>query len=225
MAATKVVFFDLYGTLVYQENPVTNEEVSEYLLQRNCEVSPQGLGASFAFVAFIDYPKYGYQDWHSFLSRVFWRLGTSIKEETLSYIVRLYESRPYRLYLDATDAVIRAKKSGLRTAIITTGTRFIAENAIRPIREHFNLIITGFEAGCDKSNPKMYLKAIEMLRVKPQEAIMIGDDFQLDYVMPKRLGMKAILLDREGKSKDKTVDAIVRNLNEAIGIIIGRARS
>jgi HAD superfamily hydrolase (TIGR01549 family) len=216
--ATKAVFFDLYGTLAYQENPVTNEEVSEYLFRRTYEVSPQQLGAAIAFVAFIDYPKHGYRNWRHFLSRVSWRLGTKIDEETLSHIVNLYESRPYRLYPDAADAVINARKSGLLTAIITTGTRFIAENAIKPIREHFDLVMTGFEAGCDKSNPKMYLKALEMLKIKPQEAFVVGDDFQLDFLIPKRLGIKAVLLDRE--SKNKTINVSAHNLYEAIEFIM-----
>jgi FMN phosphatase YigB (HAD superfamily) len=220
LAATKAVLFDLYGTLAYQDNPVTNEEVSEYLFRRDCEVSPQQLGAAIAFVAFIDYPRHGYRDWRHFLSRVSWRLGTKIDEETLSHIVGLYESRPYRLYPDAADAVISAGKSGLRTAIITTGTRFIAEKAIEPIREHFDLVMTGFEAGCDKSNPKMYLKALEMLKIKPQEAFVVGDDFQLDFLIPKRLGMKAVLLDREGKSKNKTINVLAHNLYEAIEFIM-----
>jgi FMN phosphatase YigB (HAD superfamily) len=221
LAAAKAVFFDLYGTLAYQENPVTNEEVSDYLLRRDYEASPQQLGAAIAFVAFIDYPKHGYRNWHYFLSRVFWRLGTKIDKETLSHVVKLYESRPYRLYPDATDAVVNAKKSGLKTAIITTGTRFIAENAIKSIRGHFDLIMTGFEAGCDKSNPKMYLKALEMLKIKPQEAIVIGDDLKLDFLIPERLGIKTILLDREGKGKDKTVTAFAHDLYEAIKIIVG----
>jgi FMN phosphatase YigB (HAD superfamily) len=61
LAVIKAVLFDLYGTLAYQENPVTNEEVSECLFGRNYEVSPQQLRAAFAFVAFIDYPKHGYR--------------------------------------------------------------------------------------------------------------------------------------------------------------------
>jgi putative hydrolase of the HAD superfamily len=222
LAAIKAVLFDLYGTLAYQENPVTNEEVSEYLFGRNYEVSPDQLRVAFAFVAFIDYPKHGYRNWRSFLSRVFWLLETKVDKETLSGIVRLYESRPYRLYPDAVDAVINAKKSGLKTAIITTGTRFIAENAVKPIRRYFDLIMTGFEAGCDKSNPKIYMKALEILSIEPREAIVIGDDFQLDFLIPKQLGLKTILLDREGKNKGKAVNAFAHDLHEAIEIIIGQ---
>lgn len=220
MASLKAVLFDLFETLTYQENPVTNEEISEFLFSRNYEVSPQQLGASFAFVAFIDYPKHGYRNWSSFLSKVFWRLEVKIDEETLDSIAKLYESRPHRLYPEAANAVISPKKFGLRTAVITTGTQFIAVKAVKPIRRYFDLILTGFEAGCDKSNPKVYLKALEILGIEPQEAVMIGDDLQLDFLLPKRLGLNAILIDRKGKNKGQTVDAFVYNLNEAMETII-----
>jgi putative hydrolase of the HAD superfamily len=82
--------------------------------------------------------------------------------------------------------------------------------------------MTGYEAGCDKSNPRMYKKVLEILGVKPQEAVMIGDDMQLDVFLPKRLGINVILLDRERKipSDGRLVDASVYDLNEAMETII-----
>jgi FMN phosphatase YigB (HAD superfamily) len=50
---------------------------------------------------------------------------------------------------------------------------------------------------------------------------MIGDDVPTDILLPKRLGINAILLDREGKSEEcPQADAVVNNLNEAVEIII-----
>lgn len=220
LVSLKAVLFDLFETLTYQENPVTNEEISEFLFSRNYEVSPQQLRTSFAFVAFIDYPKHGYRNWSSFLSKVFWRLEVKIDEETLDGIAKLYESRPHRRYPGAANAVISAKKFGLKTAVITIGTQFIAVKAVKPIRRYLDLIMTGLEAGCDKSTPKMYFKALEILGIKLQEAVIIGDDLQLDFLLPKRLGLNAILIDRKGKNKGQTVDAFVYNLNETMETII-----
>jgi FMN phosphatase YigB (HAD superfamily) len=67
----------------------------------------------------------------------------------------------------------------------------------------------------------MYRKVLEVLNVKPEEAVMIGDDVPTDILLPKRLGINAILLDREGKSEEcPQADAVVNNLNEAVEIII-----
>lgn len=52
------------------------------------------------------------------------------------------------------------------------------------------------------------------------ETVMVGDELDLDIRLPKRLGMKAILLDRVGQSFSKQsrleAHSIVRNLTEAI---------
>jgi putative hydrolase of the HAD superfamily len=216
----KAVLFDMHGTLVYQDNPVTETEISEYLFNKGYEVSPQTLRAAWGFVAFIDYPKHGYGSWRTFFSRILWRLKVKVDKETLDSIVRLLESRPYKLYADAAEAVAEAKENGFKTATVTTIAKLQFKEALRPIWKCFDFVMTGYEAGCDKSNPKMYGKVLEVLKVKPYEAVMIGDDPQLDIALPRRLGINTILLDRERKNEGKLVDASVYDLNEAMETII-----
>lgn len=219
MIKVKAVLFDLHGTLAYVVNPITETEISEYLFSRGYEVSPQQLKAAWGFVSFIDYPKYGYRNWHTFLSRIFWRLKFRVDKETLDTIVKLLESKPYQLHPDAAEAVIKAKKNGFKTAIVTTIAYFKFKKAIQPIRKYFDFVMTGYEAGCDKSNSKMYRKVLEILKVKPYETIMVGDDIKLDVLLPKRLGIKAVLLDRDGNMKCQDADVVVNNLREAIEVI------
>jgi putative hydrolase of the HAD superfamily len=80
--------------------------------------------------------------------------------------------------------------------------------------------MTGYEAKCDKSNPKMYQKVLEILRVKPHETVMIGDNLQLDILLPKRLGINTILLNREREILESPhADATINDLREAIEVI------
>jgi len=217
----KAVLFDLYGTLAYVENPVTETEISEHLFSKGYEVSPQQLKAAWTFVSFIDYPKYGYKNWRSYFSKIFWRLKVKVNEETLSAIVKLLESKPYQLYPDAAGAVIKARENGFKTAIVTTIAYFQFKKAIQPIRNCFDFIMTGYEAGCDKTNPKMYRKVLEILKARPEEAVMIGDDMPIDIILPKKLGINAILLNREGKNVEcPQADAVINNLNKAVETII-----
>lgn len=221
MVKIKAVLFDLYGTLAYVENPVTETEISEHLFSKGYEVSPQQLKAAWTFVSFIDYPKYGYKNWCSYFSKIFWRLKVKVNEETLSAIVKLLESKPYQLYPDAAGAVIKAKENGFKTAIVTTIAYFQFKKAIQPIRNYFDFIMTGYEAGCDKTNPKMYRKVLEILNARPEEAVMIGDDVPIDIILPKKLGINAILLNREGKNVEcQQADAVINNLNKAVETII-----
>lgn len=223
MARIKAILFDLHWTLVYvrQEDEFTEEQISDYLFSRGYEISPQQVRAAWSFVAFIDYPKYGYKNWPSYLSRIFWRLKTKVDEETLETIVHRFQSTPYRLQWDAAEAVRKAKEFGFKTAILTTIAHFQFEKAIKPIKKYFDFIMTGYEAGCDKSNPKMYRRVLEILAVKPEEAVMIGDNVPIDIELPRRLGMNAILLDREKrKVKCPQADAVVNDLNEAVETVI-----
>ena len=223
MIKIKAVLFDLHGTLAYVENPVTETEIPEYLFSRGYEVSPQQLKAAWAFVSFIDYPKYGYKNWRSYFSKIFWRLKVKVNEETLNAIVKLLESKPYQLYPDAAAAVIKAKESRFKTAIVTTIAYFQFKKAIQPIRNYFDFIMTGYEAGCDKTNPKMYRKVLEILNARPEEAVMIGDDVPIDIILPKRLGINAILLSRERKNVERPqADAVINSLNEAVETIISK---
>jgi len=62
---------------------------------------------------------------------------------------------------------------------------------------------------------------LEILNVKPQEAVMIGDNIPIDIILPKKLELKAILLDREEKNKEcLEADAVVNGLNKTLETII-----
>ncbi len=81
--------------------------------------------------------------------------------------------------------------------------------------------MTGYEAKCDKTNPKMYRKVLEILKVKPEEAVMIGDNIEIDILLPKKLGIHAILLDRNKQNlKCQAANAMVNNLREALELIL-----
>jgi len=65
---------------------------------------------------------------------------------------------------------------------VTTIAHFNFKKAVQPIRKCLDFIMTGYEARCDKSNPKMYQKVLEILNVKPEETVMIGDNVPIDIL-------------------------------------------
>jgi len=217
----KAVLFDLHGTLAYMKNSVSDWAVSDFLVKNGYEVYPQTFNTAWRVVAFIDYPKYGYRNYRQFLRRVLWRLKVKIDDSTLDGLVKLYEQSKFELYPDALKALANAKEHQFKTAVVTTIARFKFENALLPIRRYIDVVMDGYKAGCEKTNPKMYKKTLETLKVAPSEAVMIGDDLEIDVMLPKRLGIHAMLLDREGKiGYNPPADAVVRNLNEAVEIIL-----
>lgn len=220
MDKIRTVLFDLHGTLAFVKDPVSDLEISEYLFSRGYDVSPQQLKAAWFFVSMVDYPKYGYKNWRSYFARILWRLSVKVDKETSDTIVKLLEKSSYRLYPDAIEAVAMAKQNGFKTAIVTTIADFQFKKAIEPIEKFLDVVMTGYKMKCDKSNLKGYRKVLEILKVETSETVMIGDNVFLDVILPKKLGIKAILLDRKRENiKCPQADFIVNDLKEAIEII------
>lgn len=90
-----------------------------------------------------------------------------------------------------------------------------------PIKDYFDIIVTGYEAGYEKSNPKMHMHTLQKLNVAPHEAAMVGDELLVDIKIPKKLGMRTILLDRTNKIRIKPheADAKTTTLTETMVII------
>jgi putative hydrolase of the HAD superfamily len=220
MASLRAILFDLHGTLAYIREPVSDVEISEYLMERGYEVSPQQLRAAWFYVAMIDYPRYGYSSWDEYFTQIFRRLDVSVDKETLSVIIGKLEKGGYELYHDVEGTLVGVKDLGFKTAIITTVARFMFEDAIRPVEKYIDVIMTGYEAGCDKSNPRMYRKVLDVLDVKAGEALMVGDSIYLDIILPKKLGIKAVLLNRSGRKVEcSEADAIIESLDQVLEIV------
>ena len=119
----KAVCFDLHGTLVYIAEPISEKSASDLLVSRGYDVYPQALDAAWQYVSFVDYPKYGYRNWSAQIQRVLQRLSIKADKETLKELTRLYENAKWTRFPDVEDAFEKAKKMGLRTAIVTTIAR------------------------------------------------------------------------------------------------------
>lgn len=217
----KAVIFDLVGTLAFVKERVDNKKVSSFLVSNGYEVYPQQLTSAFSFVVFIDYPKFGFDDYESMLKKMFERLEVEVDELVFKGVVRLYEKQAFEPYSDSEQVVRKVKDLGLKTAIATTTPRFWFEKDLKPILSYIDFICTGYEAGCEKSNPKMYKRILKRLKVSPPETMVIGDNIELDVLIPKKLGIKTILLNRNGKSRRSLEpDISVSNLKEAIKWIV-----
>jgi putative hydrolase of the HAD superfamily len=59
--------------------------------------------------------------------------------------------------------------------------------------------------GVVKKTVKLYQRVCDILGVSPQEMIHVGDDWNFDFDVPRRLGILAFHLDRPGKHEGEFV--------------------
>ncbi|MEM3765414.1 MAG: HAD hydrolase-like protein [Candidatus Bathyarchaeia archaeon] len=134
-----------------------------------------------------------------------------------------YKDENWQLYPDVPDAFNMVKKLGLKTVIVTSIAKFMYIKALKPILDNVDLLVDAFTFHCEKSNSKFYWETLKTLKMKPEQAVIIGDEEDVDILLPKRLGMRAIFLDRAGKVQkilfEVEPDAIANNLMEGVQIV------
>lgn len=130
------------------------------------------------------------------IKAVFFDLGdTLIVEEAVGgrhlWKVKL-QKIPY------VDEVLRELKQHYKLGIITN-TVASRERHVRMalrrigLEQYFDVILTSVDAGYDKPDEKIFLKALNALNVQSEEAVMVGNRVSTDVVGANRIGMKTIL--------------------------------
>ncbi|MCX8176334.1 MAG: HAD family hydrolase [Candidatus Bathyarchaeota archaeon] len=71
-----------------------------------------------------------------------------------------------------------------------------------------------------KKNVEFYKRICEILNVNPWEIIHVGDRLIEDFEIPKKIGIKAYLLDRLGKTSNLNKNFVVKDLNEFVNEIL-----
>jgi len=105
------------------------------------------------------------------------------------------------LYPEVKDSLNRLKLMGLKLGVVTGGYELDIEQILPRVglEEFFNVCVGADTTGKRKPSPEAFRHALKQLKVKPEEAIFVGDRLEEDYFGAQKVGMKAILIKREGK--------------------------
>src|SRR5215471_10822258 len=117
----------------------------------------------------------------------------------------------FDLYEDVLPAVEALRASGLRIGMVSNSARDVREFA----RHHgldVDAGISSFHHGHTKPHASIFLAVLDLLDVEPVDAVMVGDTIADDIEGALALGMRAILLDREGTRGE--FEPRMKSLNE-----------
>jgi len=82
------------------------------------------------------------------------------------------------------------------------------------LQPYLDFKVTSAEVGCDKPRPEIFMAALKKAQVKPEESIYVGDQYQLDIVGARGVGIKAVLIDRNNYSPEITDCPRISSLTE-----------
>jgi HAD superfamily hydrolase (TIGR01662 family) len=119
------------------------------------------------------------------------------------------------LYDDVVPALTELKGRGLTLGLISNVDRDIeAVYNQLGLADWLQLKITSKEVGFTKPNPEIFRAAVKQAKVKPAEAIYVGDQYQIDILGAEGVGMRGILIDRHDYFADISDATRIRNLAE-----------
>lgn len=115
---------------------------------------------------------------------------------------------------DALLALTSLREAGYKIGICSNLALPYADPVNTQLQFEFDAYTWSFDAGSIKPNPAIYEKACAALGTLPHETLMVGDTIEADYHGPRRAGLQAIHLSRNG---DSPILGHVTSLTDILG--------
>lgn len=206
----KVILFDIYQTLVDididEKNSKENkakawDNFAKLLGQNNINITPTKLieltnKKRANFYKGKDKTIY-HHNFCDIMGQVIKEdLGADIPQEEVCSLIYEYRkiSRGHaRLYFGVIETLIQLKeKYILAVASYTQGCFTKPELKELGIDKFFSYFIFTSDVGLHKASPKFYEHCLEVVGKKAEDCVMVGDNYDVDVVIPQKLGIKAI---------------------------------
>jgi HAD superfamily hydrolase (TIGR01662 family) len=211
----KVLLFDLGNTLVSSFAPeiVFHKILSSFNIHIPIEKIKEAVEKTESEFGNIKYePSYGkvsYEEfWNKWNSRVLMRLGLPEDKKVVEgTLTRWFDYAECDMYSEVKDTLRKLKQMDLKIGIISGAyeedINIILEKV--HLQKHlFDVIIGANTIKKAKPHPDVFKYALKKLNVKPDETLFIGDAIDADYEGAEKVGIKAILIQRNETKTLKT---------------------
>lgn len=200
----KAILFDLGNTLVYQQ---PNEPFQRILRANGVSRSIEEIREAFKKgVKEFDSERYKALPPHEFYRR--WNMAI-LKNLKISHSLRRLAAEIDRqwfnfskiyVYPEVKDSLRRLKQMGLKLGVVTGGYELDIEQILprAGLQEFFQVCVGSDTTGKSKPHPESFRHALQQLGVNPREAIFVGDSYEADYLGAEKVGMRTLLIQREG---------------------------
>jgi HAD superfamily hydrolase (TIGR01549 family) len=107
-------------------------------------------------------------------------------------------NRNRKPFPDTLDGIKRLKKEGFKLGLVTNTYDLVFE----PLRKKYELddlfdaVVPSYEAEVIKPDPEIFRIALKKLKIKPEEALMVGDNWRDDILGAEVAGIKGVLMER-----------------------------
>jgi len=101
------------------------------------------------------------------------------------------------LFDDVLSALTALKQRKMILGLLTNATKeTISRHHYLGLEPHLDFVVTSEEAGADKPQPPIFRAALDRAGVKAAEAVHVGDQYELDVIGAREMGITPVLIDR-----------------------------
>ncbi len=115
----------------------------------------------------------------------------------LKTVMQQFKGMSFALFGDVLSTLKTLKEQNFILGLLTNIDRDInpicRELGMEP---YINFAVTSGEVGVDKPKPPIFLTALQRAGVNASEAVHVGDQYQLDIIGARGVGITPILIDR-----------------------------
>jgi putative hydrolase of the HAD superfamily len=110
----------------------------------------------------------------------------------------------------------RLRKAGYRLGVVSNADGRVASYLeTAGLAKYFDIIVDSHLFGVEKPDPRIFQHALQQLDVAPENAIYVGDVYEVDVLGARAAGIKAILLHVGDRDPQWDCD-VVHSLRELI---------
>jgi len=219
----KAIIFDLDNTLMdfMKVKRVAIEAAVEAMIDAGLKMPKEEMVEKI----YKAYGEEGIEDQHIFdkvLEREFGHIDYRILASGIIGYRRAKEGT-MSLYPHVHLTLTTLTKMGIKMIIVTDAPKLPVWMRISALglQHYFEHILTYEDTGAKKPSPKPFQMALDILKVKPDEALMVGDWAERDVVGAKQLGMKTAFA-RYGdtfETKDSGADYELNDILELVDVV------
>jgi putative hydrolase of the HAD superfamily len=231
----RTVFFDLGGTLVVMRRDIV---IRNILGDEGYKIPTSRIHDAY-YISEKDWlKKYGtkimneeqaIKAYSELNMSILSNLGLSISKEELERLKKIVSERYLevessikpRLYPDSLPTLSELRKKGYKIGIISNAPPSTIESVKKLGLDKFAdpILISGI-VGFTKPNPELFRLALRLSDTKPEEAVHVGDIYEADILGARSVGMKGVLIDREGRLQDPNYLIKIRSLKELPALLL-----
>jgi putative hydrolase of the HAD superfamily len=125
----------------------------------------------------------------------------------------------FSLYEDALPVLDELRRHAIKIGLISNGQRDLEEFTVHHALE-VDAVVGSKTHGRIKPHASIFVAALDALGTIPEETAMVGDSYEDDIEGARALGIRAILLDRDGLLPDAPdrIDTLLA-LPAALGLV------